>query len=367
MNVYVLGAGVSRKVGYPLGYELLGAVDCFVRKHSREINRFQFSEWPSLCARLEENKNTLVRLAYKFGHFEQLLTVLDQYKMITDEFIIQNINIRKKDRARAERLGQEFDTYMKDSNVQDRNTLLFALAEFLQYRHHEDQLSFGMESWSDLKLFGEKLENGDRVITFNYDSCVERVLLAQGKWSPKNGYGFPVEFNDEAETKGQGSNVTVLHLHSATGWYKTPAFYTGWDRTISLDPLFLSCLDFPYFDTSLPEVSNEAEIIIYPTYMKTYELGGTSDTALINLWRAAADSLRKAEKIFIIGYSLPQADSAALSLLLGNCDPEKIRVVNSDMATSRRLSRLFGRKSIAPPLSFEEWVKAKQSRFTVGF
>ena len=289
MNTYVLGAGVSIKVGYPPGYELLGTIDRFVKKHSKESNRFRFSGWPILCTRLAENDNNLVRLAYRFGNFEQLMTVLDQYKMITNEFIFQMISSRKNHGTCEEYLGQEFDNYYERSNSEDRIILLNALAEFFRSRHYEDQFSFSTEPWSDLKLFGEKLQDGDKIITFNYDSCVERVLLAQGKWSPRNGYGFAVEFDDNGGSEAKESDITILHLHGATGWYKTPVYEMGSGRTISLDPVFLRHLGFPYSDATLPSVVDEAEIIIYPTYMKTYE-------HLADLWRAAADSLRKLKR-----------------------------------------------------------------------
>jgi hypothetical protein len=361
MNVYVLGAGVSKDVGYPLGGELLDAVDLFVKTHQREINRFPYAEWPSLCQRLTDNENILIRQAYRLAHFEHLLTVLDHYELLGIEFILRYMATRKNDPKLPQHIEKEFDTHQDHikSNSQDRDLLLSALAEFLQYRHHEDQLSFGSTGWSDLQLFAKKLQKGDVVITFNYDSCVERVLVSDGKWSPKNGYGFQVEFIGKSPPE---SEIIILHLHGATGWYASPIFEK--DRDISLDPVFLSNLGLDYLDSTLTELSNEAEIIIYPTYMKTYELGGRSDNALVNLWRLAGKALREANKISIVGYSLPQADSAARALLATNCDPNIIEIVNRDVSTIQRLSELLrGRTITRPtPLSFGEWVKNVEAR-----
>lgn len=224
------------------------------------------------------------------------------YGMIKIELAQKNMAARMKDPKAAQIIGKEYDAYQEliGSNPEDRGILLAALAAYFEDRHYEDQRSFHTTTWSDLKLFGKRLQKGDVVITFNYDSCVERVLLAEEKWSPQNGYGFDVEFNDALPE----SDITILHLHGATGWYESPVFYT--DRTISLDPGFLSNLGLQTFDNSLPERSNEAEIIIHPTYIKTYEPSVESSHALVNIWRLAGESLRKATKTFIIGYSFPR-------------------------------------------------------------
>jgi hypothetical protein len=349
MNVYVLGAGVSERMGYPLGGNLFDAVDAFIRKirNEKDVFLFDFSEWPSLCDRLENSDNGLIRSAYKFRHFEHLMTALDHNKIIMQEFF----------RNRGKLSDGEFNKFYETANLGDRQKLLRALAEYFRQRHHDDRATFDRQMWADLKLFGERLKKKDTVITFNYDSCVERTLLACGKWSPKDGFGFQVDFAGENAGRLRKSGVKILHLHGSTGWYKTRAFYPG--RTISLSPAFLEGLDLlGVVDSTLPEFPmDEQDILMHPTYLKTYELDGNADTSLIEIWRLAGRSLSRADKVFVIGYSLPQADSAALALLLGACDSTKIEIVNQDMAAARRLSLLFGRPQLAAPVSFADWVR----------
>src|SRR2546428_14169916 len=110
MNVYVLGAGVSADVGYPLGWNLFAAVNDFVKNYPSEFNRFDFNEWSSLCDRLAQNDNIPIRMAYQFGNFELLMTALDHFKMITTELIKHNIAARKNDPELAKRLGVQFDS-----------------------------------------------------------------------------------------------------------------------------------------------------------------------------------------------------------------------------------------------------------------
>src|SRR5262245_23605208 len=96
---------------------------------------------------------------------------------------------------------------------------------------------------------------------------------------------------------------------------------------------------------------------MHPTYLKNYELGGGLDTALIDLWRLAGHALGRADRVFVIGYSLPEADTLAFGLLLGACDTKKITIVNNSLAAAGRLSLLFKRSALAAPISFGTWVK----------
>jgi hypothetical protein len=97
--------------------------------------------------------------------------------------------------------------------------------------------------------------------------------------------------------------------------------------------------------------------VIHPSFLK--DLAEPAFGALAGLWRAAGDSLRRAHAIFVVGYSLPEGDSAASTLLLTNSDSRKVTIVNQNKWDNIRLYKLLARRapiSIAPPVSFEEWV-----------
>ncbi len=57
------------------------------------------------------------------------------------------------------------------------------------------------------------------LITFDYESLLEILLLAEGFWFPGDGYGVPVQFNREPIRKGpkpdEKSLRYVLHLHGS--------------------------------------------------------------------------------------------------------------------------------------------------------
>lgn len=151
MNVYVIGAGVSNTVGYPLGWELLDEIDRFVRSTPYEYDQFDYKDWPMLCKWLETNPNPLVKEAYRLRHFEHLMTALDHYIMIGTEFTKQMTYLRKDDPQRAEDLGEAFNNFY--ANTEDyrkwRRILLLALGAYFQNRHVEDISTFATSSWDE--------------------------------------------------------------------------------------------------------------------------------------------------------------------------------------------------------------------------
>jgi hypothetical protein len=105
--------------------------------------------------------------------------------------------------------------------------------------------------------------------------------------------------------------------------------------------------------------SDEYQILLHPSFLKDYELAesrGGRSLALTALWRAAANALRDATEIIVIGYSLPPPDSAALTLLLTNCNPENVRIVNRNVQANHRLSILLSRV-LRPATSLEDWAR----------
>jgi len=216
------------------------------------------------------------------------------------------------------------------------------------------------------------------VITFNYDSTLERVLLRQGKWSPRDGYGFDLEFQksqfDATPLVLNRSAIKILHLHGATGWYSKPVFRVEpqsgsggavsrdeftpapLETPISLDNHFLCLLGVAGVDASLPTPRyEEDQILLRPSFLKDYER--PYQNPFPELWRKAGEALRQADEVFVIGYSLPPDDAPALTLFLASCDKQKARIVNQSVEDSSRLRGLISAElHLLPPVSLDEWI-----------
>jgi hypothetical protein len=387
MNVYVLGAGVSKCVGYPVGTELFDEIDEYVRGSGNLRDRFNYREdWDNLHRWLETNTNPTIAQAYQTKNIEHLFTILDFATELRTDALL---SVAFAGRGTEERTTKSvafgaFDEQIKDYQ-QYRNVLVWALEHYFAWRHHEDYGLSREKNWGILRAFAGKLEPGDAVITFNYDATLERVLLDQGKWSPKDGYGFELVFQksryDKAIVEFNKSAILVLHLHGATGWYRRPVFAPDYDlppkgggalprealgaaplsTDISLDPQFLEALGIFNVDACLADalpVADERHIVLHPSFLKDYERDDSHSHVFVKLWQKAAEVLRGAEHAYIVGYSLPRADVAALTLLLTTLRRGNVTVVNRNRHVMRRLGLLFGANPFDKAYTLEEWLGA---------
>jgi hypothetical protein len=378
MNVYVVGAGVSHQVCYPLGGDLFSETGSFIRAQGASLDRRDFAEeWPELCRWLERNPDPLVHAAYITGNIENILTALDFARILRNQSHAKAYrSLRESGPAGA--ADAEADSLcidrQTDLHLRYSCTLRWALVRFFQRRHHDDLESFqsGGAGWLLLRRFGERICPGDVVITFNYDASLERVLLEQGKWNPSDGYGLG---KITLVPRGSGarplplkpSAVGIFHLHGSFGWYTNFALSSASGTRISLSTDFLDGLgigaeDVTWKDSNASSNPSSVDpILICPSFFKDYD-DRSWYGAIAELWRNAAEALRAADHIYVVGYSLPAGDTAALTFLVTNCDRKRVTIINNHKSTCVRLRQLLGPWSgllpnTGPLLDFEEWVE----------
>jgi hypothetical protein len=168
------------------------------------------------------------------------------------------------------------------------------------------------------------LSPGDTMVTFNYDVSLEAELRKVGKWDIGNGYGFLL---------GDGitpqSSVQVLKLHGSTSWIDIlfdgarggDYGAVGADGALGARPLILPQY-FEFFgyprEVRDPRFrgggSSRAGSMILPARTKVFE---ARSPFWDHLWSQAASALSKATEIAIIGYSLAPTDERARELVLG--------------------------------------------------
>ena len=374
MNVYVIGAGVSMQVGYPVGGQLFSEVDKFVKSPDGSEHR---EKWDKLCGWLECNEDVLLREAYQNKDLEGMFTILDlasKLRLDASSMVVREMFKRGNTEVERARAGAAKLYGETEFHSDCRKTMLFALGDFFQAKHRDDLNNHSAEGWDCLREFGDKLRRGDVVITFNYDATLERVLLEQRKWTPTDGYGFSNIINFDSEDDRAraelGSAVKILHLHGCVGWFdwgtsSPSAAPANLPRsTIALSRSFLQSLGANVRGTSILDPPEGKPMLIHPSFMKNFEQahGGLPD-----LWRHAGSALKDACAVFVIGYSLPEADGAAMALLITNTDRKRVQVVNEDAIHSGRLRQLLTSErataiaDTAPPLKFEDWVAQLRS------
>lgn len=243
---------------------------------------------------------------------------------------------------------------------QVRKILTDSLTKYLSYKHCRDNQDDKKRKFIKM-LCDKRIKKGDVVITFNYDSLIERCLLELDKWSISDGYGFPVKLvqnscrNLSSVTLGK-SPVKVLKLHGSVGWV----------RGEKSNSVFLSHAMFLQYFGSLSNLRDKKEpgppleylmppAVIEPSFIKRLNI-----PTLLSIWEQAAVALRNADKVYIIGYSLPEADIAAQSLITTNLRTntkcKNIVVVNPNKETLSRYEELIGNSIKKVEHTFQDWV-----------
>lgn len=194
------------------------------------------------------------------------------------------------------------------------------------------------------------------LITLNYDTLIERAarelqitddiqrVLAQQM--------YPPYFSNIASRSGVGlwgedeiSTFSYLKLHGSVNWY-----YSGRSQFYGETIFFV---DVPPLGTnhstreeSLSTLSRDKEALIIPpvnektTYFNNETIRG--------LWKDAGIALAKADRIFVIGYSLPISD-LGMRLFLTNNQPSEqtpIYVIDIDPEVAKRYEKWLPKLSI---------------------
>lgn len=168
-----------------------------------------------------------------------------------------------------------------------------------------------------LKSFRNLVLDTDTVITFNWDTVLDRVLSkGRKKWHPAWGYGKAVhkifEYSGHVIPSTARKHCTLLKLHGSINWLAC-----GDKRTIQADYSPRNKFD---------------DVVMMPPKMLKHEIWGGEPTEpstdppkgnwavhkesfYPHLWKDAESALSKAKRVVFIGYSFPAADTSVYGLI----------------------------------------------------
>lgn len=155
----------------------------------------------------------------------------------------------------------------------------------------------------------ERMKPNDVMITFNYDLVIEESFASAELWNPVDGYGIPTTgktkgwtkrwLSEKGYIKGDKSKIHFLKLHGSLNWELYPN-----GITIRLKPK-------PYLvSTRKKKTRFEKILILAPGWNKRIDKNPYK-----KFWREARLQLEKCRTLIILGYSLPETDLLAHSLL----------------------------------------------------
>ena len=311
MTTYVLGAGASFHAGYPLCSEL----------------------WPKMVTWLIETFpaddeyrraiDTITAVGGPVTDIEALFTNLDvgrgPFRGLSD---VQRGRV-------GGRIRRCLGDYFKSICIQNQGAELYS-------------------------AFAKRIAKGDTFITFNYDTSLENELIRARRFRVRNGYGSTLTADwDELD-----SDVTVLKLHGSVNW--TAALFDGMTsgpRSVSnslgkrpfVDNTDSCFPDYPnlVLDKGFPGggIAKSATLIL-PTYDKEFSVKTALGVEWVDfyesLWEQASCFLEKADRVVIIGYSMPDADYRAGSMLLWNMNKRAEIVICCSSSNEKMTTRFRG-------------------------
>jgi len=352
VRVVFLGAGASIAAGYPAGRQVLTAIEQHFHDGVVEENAKVYWQLFDTARRVQGperllwlSSNPEVVASYLDLCFEALqasnadierytASVIQETQRITDS--VQRNEAVNRESAAIESMYESSDRSQFNRAVRARLGLLESIGVFFRNQHWRDQ-SIAPLGPSYLRDLLSELGQGDVVITTNYDSLAERVLLALGKWSPRDGYGFDIDLTScepgSLQLAGRQeqplhdslllpTTVPVLKLHGSVGWRsRSPGLgprVIGEDNyrrapRLYIDQHFFRGLPLPLlaFDRLEPAYGAPGRpVIMLPTYMKR-----TDRHELQTIWLKAGRCFAMADEVLAIGSSLPQADLGLRVLL----------------------------------------------------
>ncbi len=202
------------------------------------------------------------------------------------------------------------------------------------------------------RLLSKWHDEKTHVLTTNYDTLIERIA-DQGIYSALGGKKeqlhyqiiYPIPISTAQSRYGTAvlgptrhETFTIYKLHGSTTWFKS-------DTEVTFDPIYGVSYDSTTNVEENQLVVDKRRFIVPPVYDKSSLL---SHDTIRSLWRLARDTaIRPANRIYVIGYSLPETDTAMHTLLWegsqSNGGEKEIYVVDLNPETAKRYRQTLGK------------------------
>jgi len=366
-NVYILGAGFSKPANGPLMSEFFDAMmDTYHRGPLLNDDKscFDFAlEFRQEMAKTSDN------LVLHLDNLEDLFGLLEMQVALgrrdeehkrkfvhsvlrTLESRMWNAQTAPGKSGRVDSRAESKRTDLQNSwGIQNHRWLYYAFAEMVAQSHLDNPSS------------------GDSIISFNYDLTPDRAFCELGY---KVDYGLnsvkTTATYDSINRSPHSFSIPLYKLHGSANWFrcavhqKTYVAPSRFPMGYSADSLLWdSAAKCPY---CMPGVdsSKHTAFIVPPTWNKAiYQLD------LLEVWRKAVEAISNADRIVVIGFSLPDTDiffryMLASGLKIGR--GVKIYLLDPDERVARRyesfLSPTFRQSRF-------EWVNSFTAEFSIPF
>ena len=209
--------------------------------------------------------------------------------------------------SNIEHILTHIDLILENKKVDElkevRNNIQIEVFNILKISNINKDLTSGFDSFEFCKKLFKK---NDVIISFNYDCLLEHILWRLEYWHYEGGYGEQMAFNDRRTNEtNRFKNIKILKLHGSLNFKFD--FLSYCFVHLPSEENFPNCYDHSSYTNN----GSDTTPIILPSYIKHF----APTKAFRNIYHEAIRHIREADIISIIGYSLPDADIIASTLL----------------------------------------------------
>jgi len=328
MRVFLFGAGASLKAGYPLAKNLISEIEKEACDSSSDNLSRAWAKWQQL----RDSSSGLASYLIGNSNPEIVLSLPDLCEVARDCAHRDSWELAQRAFETGRDPGpiwghlESEGRKLADQAIRARDSFRDCVNHYFLYRHILDSKCENKVKREYLRRILSRLVAGDKVLTLNWDTTVERTLIEDDRWNPMNGYGFRKILHKGSNASYRPleplsfevseSEVLVLKLHGSVGWHQTRTgrFYFEERRG------FLRHLEYRYKGVVIPLTDPEAApigppdgfLVGYPSFLK--QLRGHE---MQSIWYQASKALSEAQSVEVWGYSLPESDTAVRTLLNG--------------------------------------------------
>lgn len=330
--VYVIGAGFSAGLGYPLTSDLLVRL------------------WERIGGKFQEDLTRVIRFHHpgfdptrfsSFPNVEQLLS-----EMLVNEELFD--------------ASRQYEGRFTRQDLRDlQRDLLLKIAEWFHELAKGARPSEPKIEW--LKKFADRVRRENAaIISFNWDLILDELLF--GDELDAAAYGLGEE---------RGEHPILLKPHGSLNWFEeNPGRHLTSTKRIEI---FDSVYAFQKFRAPNSKHGRVyTPLIVPPVYLKDFD-----KPIFVRLWKSCTSILSRARKVVFVGYSMPAADLHAQFIMrcgfhnqvegeLGKdgqrataTGPAKVLIVNPDRGAAQRIEAVAGPRHscrwISTPVA--EWIQ----------
>lgn len=201
-------------------------------------------------------------------------------------------------------------------------------------------------------------------VTFNQDLVIENAIeeaklsaaYSQIPWDFEQCYevnfgSFLFSANEPTFLSRAEDSLRILKLHGSLNWFYKARSSEDAKNSIRAPRGRIHCLANRRILSGLRMQSGRKLVHLLPLVVPPiYEKGPLYRQQIGELWTKGREALEQAEELIIFGYSFPDADYSARSLLRGalhqNTDLRSVTVIDISAAVASRVADLLGVESV---------------------